>query len=96
MGRSKKGIEFVNMWSVYVIGEARKQIKKFPRFEQERIRDSLNRLRENPFNLDVIRLGDKDHTWRLRVGNYRLFLELFQKEKAIFIYNIKRRTSTTY
>lgn len=84
------------MWQVQVIGEAGKQIKKFPRFEQERIRDALDRLRTNPFNLDVIRLGDKDRTWRLRVGNYRIFFELFQKEKAIFVYDIRRRTSTTY
>ena len=84
------------MWRIYVIGEARKQIKKFPRFEQERIRDSLNRLRENPFNLDIVKLGDKEHTRRLRVGSYRVFFELFQKEKAIFVYSLKRRTSTTY
>ena len=84
------------MWSVYVIGEARKQIKKFPRFEQERIRDALNRLRISPFSLDIVKLGGKGQARRLRVGSYRVFFELFQKEKAIFIYNIKRRTSTTY
>ncbi len=84
------------MWQVHVVGNARKRLKRFPKFDQKRILDVLENLRKNPFVLDVAKLKGKDNMWRLRIGNYRLSFELFQKEKAVFIYSIKRRTSTTY
>jgi len=84
------------MWRLYVIGDAKKQFKKLPRHYQKHIRNSLDQLKIDPFTQDVVRLGSNDKTWRLRVGSYRVFFELFQKEKAVFIYAIKRRTSTTY
>lgn len=84
------------MWQVRIIGNARKQIKRFPKSDQKRILESLETLGRNPFILDIIKLGDRENAWRMRVGSYRIMFELFQKEKAVFIYSIKRRTSTTY
>lgn len=84
------------MWQVRIIGNARKQVKRFPRSDQKRILESLETLGINPFILDIVKLKGTKNDWRLRVGNYRISFELFQKEKAVFIYNIKRRTSATY
>jgi mRNA interferase RelE/StbE len=84
------------MWQVRIIGNARKQVKKIPKPYQKTILASLENLKKNPFAEDVIKLGGKTNTWRLRVGSYRVLFELFLKEKAIFVYEIKRRTTTTY
>jgi len=84
------------MWLICISDSARKNIKKFPKPDQQRILDALDTLSVNPFVSDITKLKGKEHTWRLRVGNYRISFELFQKEKAVFIYDIKRRTSTTY
>ncbi|MDP3792145.1 MAG: type II toxin-antitoxin system RelE/ParE family toxin [bacterium] len=84
------------MWQVRVIGNARKQIKKLLKPYQKRILDSLDDLRQNPFAEDITKLDSKENTWRLRVGSYRVIFELFSKEKVVFVYEIKRRTSTTY
>lgn len=84
------------MWEVRIIGNARKQVKRFPKLDQKRVLESLEALGANPFILDIVKLKGIKNNWRLRVGNYRVSFELFQKEKAVFVYNIKRRTSTTY
>lgn len=84
------------MWQVKVIGNVQKQLKRFPRSDQNRILDSLEDLRKNPFVLDIIKLGGGVNNWRLRVSNYRIIFELFPKGKAIFVYSIERRTSSTY
>jgi len=84
------------MWLIRISDSARKNIKRFPKSDQGRILDALDTLSGNPFISDITKLKGKKHNWRLRVGGYRVVFELFQKEKAIFIYSIKRRTTTTY
>lgn len=84
------------MWQVTVSGSARERIKRFPKTDQKRILDSLDDLKKDPFDHDLIKLKGEESVWRLRVGNYRIKFELFQKEKAIFVFEVKRRTSTTY
>lgn len=84
------------MWQVKVVGNVRKRLKRFPRSDQNGILDSLEDLRKNPFVLDIVKLGGSVNNWRLRVGNYRIIFELFSKRKAIFVYSIERRTSSTY
>ncbi|PIQ07418.1 MAG: hypothetical protein COW72_00415 [Candidatus Nealsonbacteria bacterium CG18_big_fil_WC_8_21_14_2_50_37_10] len=39
--------------------------------------------------------GEKN-VWRRRVGAYRIFYELIQKEKVIHVFWVERRTSKTY
>ena len=84
------------MWLIRISDSARKNTKNFPKSDQKRILDALDVLSRDPFVLDITKLKDRQHNWRVRVGNYRIFLELFQKEKAVFVYNIKRRTTATY
>ena len=84
------------MWQIRIIGNARKQVKRFPKSDQKRILRSLENLSVNPFILDIVKLGDGKNVWRVQVGSYRIMFELFQKEKAVFVFDIKRRTSATY
>ncbi|OGN09064.1 MAG: hypothetical protein A3J46_06120 [Candidatus Yanofskybacteria bacterium RIFCSPHIGHO2_02_FULL_41_11] len=57
----------------------------------------IDQLKINPFNFsDLVKLSDEKETWRVRTGSYRVKFELFQKGKAVFVFDIKRRTSITY
>jgi len=84
-------------WSVIITANAKKDLKKLPKLVFFEISGIIDQLKADPFDLsDLVRLSDKGKTWRIRKGSYRIKFELFQKEKAIFIFEVKRRTTITY
>jgi len=84
-------------WKVIITASAKKQLKRLSRSDFYKVSIVVDQLKIDPFNFrDLVKLSGKDETWRIRIGNYRVKFELFQKEKAVFVYEVKRRTSTTY
>lgn len=83
-------------WNVLVTEKAKKSLSKFPQSDYNRILNVIDKLKLNPFSLDFKKLRASSNIWRLRSGNYRIFTKLFPKEKVVFVFNIKRRTSKTY
>ena len=83
-------------WFVVLTNIAEKQLRRIPREYRERIDDILQEMREDPFRGDVIKLGGDGERWRRRIGAYRIMYNLSQKERTLFIYDIRRRTSSTY
>jgi len=53
-------------------------------------------MEKDPFRGDVVNLKGEEDTWRRRVGSYRLLFKVLSKERAIFVREVKRRTSSTY
>jgi len=53
-------------------------------------------MQVDPFSGDVVRLQGELHTWRRRVGNYRVFFEISADQLTVDVLGIVRRTSTTY
>jgi len=51
-------------------------------------------MEHDPFQGDIKRLEPSG--WRRRVGDYRIFYDLYMKERRIVVTAILRRTSTTY
>jgi mRNA-degrading endonuclease RelE of RelBE toxin-antitoxin system len=51
-------------------------------------------LENNPFSGAIKRLQPPG--WRRRVGSYRIFYDLFAKERQVVVTAVERRTSTTY
>lgn len=84
-------------WKVIITASAKKQLKRVSKSGFFEASDIIDQLKIDPFDFtDLIKLSDKDKTWRIRKGSYRIKFELFQKEKAVFVYDIQRRTSATY
>lgn len=81
-------------WTLLVTSPAKKSLAKFPGKDQRRIRDSLDAMQKDPFSGDIKRLQPSG--WRRRVGNYRIFYDLFPEKTEIVVTAIERRTSTTY
>lgn len=84
------------MYGVTFSKKAIKALKKFPKEYQIKIRDGINRLGIDPFKMDLEKMHSSDATHRLRIGDYRLFLQIDTSTKEIIVSTVKRRTSQTY
>ncbi len=83
-------------WKIYLTDHARKQARKIPVFDLARINKTIDNLEINPFAGDIQKLEGEENVWRRRIGNYRITYEVMISQKKVFIYEIKRRTSSTY
>ena len=83
-------------WNLQVAGPAQKDLRKLPVKEQARIRAALAAIQDDPFSGDITRLKAHPTVWRRRVGNYRIFFDLYPETLMVVVVAIKRRTSTTY
>jgi len=83
-------------WSIIITEKAKKSLRKIPSSDYKKISNIIDKLKLNPFLPSAKKLKASTDVWRLRVGNYRIFLKLFPNEKVVFVFNVKRRTSITY
>lgn len=83
-------------WRVVVTSAAEKQLYRIRAEDRERLDLVIRRIEENPFDGDVIKLGGEENHWRRRIGSYRLMYNILYEERIIVIYDIRRRTSSTY
>ncbi len=83
-------------WDVVLVRSAEKQLRKAPSPDRERILTALAQMREDPFRGDIAYLKGLDAAMRRRVGNWRIFFDVYPKEHRVVILAILRRTSPTY
>ena len=83
-------------WRVILVDKAKKQLRRIPAKDREKISRALGAIEDDPWSGDIDKLGGDEISWRRRVGNYRIILDILSAERAIFVYEIKRRTSSTY
>lgn len=85
------------MYKVYFTARAAKSLKKIPHPYHLKIKEIIPKLTENPFALDIKKLASPHKTsHRLRLGAYRLFLDIDSENKEIIIVDLERRTTKTY
>lgn len=82
-------------WRIFITSTADKQLHRLPLNRQTQISGAIDKMKEDPFGGDLDKLKDQENAWRLRVGSYRVIFKVLE-ERTVFIYEIKRRTSTTY
>lgn len=83
-------------WRIFLDSDAEKNLWRFPQKDRQRIERSLQILRVNPYAGDIQRMRGEKDVWRRRVGSYRIQYEIRLGEKIVYIFEIKRRTSSTY
>ena len=77
--------------------KARKQLKKLKdRVVIKRILDGVEALESNQPNIDLKALVNHEFTHRLRVGNYRIFLNIDEVIEIAIIEEVKKRDERTY
>jgi mRNA interferase RelE/StbE len=77
---------------VFVEAKAHKQFKKVPKRDQERIIGGLHMLEEEGLSarLDIKKLRGYQRHFRIKLGNYRVRLEL-SADQTIVVYSISQR-----
>ncbi|MGD0128820.1 MAG: type II toxin-antitoxin system RelE/ParE family toxin [Terriglobia bacterium] len=83
-------------WRVALAGPAQKSLKGIPSNDRVRIRRAIDKLEANPFVGDVRKLKGGQEGFRRRVGDWRIFFDVYSDEHRVIVTAIERRTSTTY
>ena len=76
-------------WSVLWSSRSVRQLKKLDKKQVRRIRDSVLEITDNPF-VAVRKLYDSSF-FRMRVGNYRIIMDLQQGKMIIFVVEVDHR-----
>lgn len=85
------------MYQVALSKQAKKSLKKIPKEYQLKFYRILSKLKSNPFELDIKKLGQQhSSTHRLRTGPYRIFLLISFEIGQILVVDIEHRTTQTY
>jgi mRNA-degrading endonuclease RelE of RelBE toxin-antitoxin system len=83
-------------WLVVLAGPALKSLKRIPAEDQKRIRVALDAMESNPLQGDIRKLKGSLEGFRRRVGDWRVFFDIYPDEARVVVTAIERRTSTTY
>jgi len=83
-------------WDLKIDKIIKKQLRKIPVKDARRIIDVISELPNNPYVGDIEKMKGEENVWRRRVGSYRIFYEIIIDKKIIYVYDVKRRTSSTY
>ena len=69
----------------------RKDLRRLPPLEVARILAEVEALPSNPFPRGCEKLAGSDHTWRIRIGDYRVVYEVLSDAKLIVIQRVRHR-----
>jgi len=78
------------IWDVKWSGKSVKQLKKLDKTVARRIRDKVLGITDSPFQ-SVRRLSDSPF-YRMRIGDYRIILDLQQGKLIIFVVELDHRS----
>jgi mRNA-degrading endonuclease RelE of RelBE toxin-antitoxin system len=73
-----------------------KELKKFPKKDSLSVLAGIEKLLVDLYGGDIQKIKGEKNTWRKRVGNYRIFYEIYPKNNIIHVFWTERRNSKTY
>lgn len=83
-------------WILIINPSVKKQLKRIPKSDAERIVFIIQELAANPYAGDIEKMEGEEDSWRRRIGSYRIFYEINAAKEIIHVFDLKRRTSSTY
>ncbi len=83
-------------WAIVVDPPAKRSLRKIPARDRERILDSIEEMRRDPFVGDTQKLKGEHEGFRRRIGPWRVFFDVEHDTRTVYVTGIERRTSTTY
>jgi len=79
------------MYEIIFFERAEKQFKKLPFEIRERISNVLERIKIRPLQFDAIKKLVNSNYYRLRVGDYRIILDIQQNKLIVFVIELGHR-----
>lgn len=70
--------------------------RRIQRHNLERLRTTIRSLADNPRPRGVRKIEGSERAYRIRVGDYRVVYEIYDKESLVLILQVARRAETTY
>lgn len=83
-------------WKVRIAKRVSKEMKRIPKKDVKRLLFVLEGLAKDPYQGNIEKIKGEDNVWRRRVGSHRILYEIILKGKYIDVFQIRRRTTTTY
>lgn len=83
-------------WILKIDPKAEKTLRQLPNKDLRLVSQALDAMTLDPFSGDIVRLRNERSAWRRRVGNYRIFYDVYTNIKIVGVVEIQRRTSKTY
>jgi len=81
----------VRKYSVIFTTSASRDLESLPKNTVERIEKSIVALARNPRPRGTRKLRSIEGMWRIRVGDYRVFYAVDDKEKTVDVLGVKHR-----
>lgn len=70
--------------------------RRIQRRNFERLRTAIRSLADNPRPQGVKKIAGAERAYRIRVRDYRVVYEIYDKESLVLLLQVARRTETTY
>ncbi len=83
-------------WNLKIAPKAEKLLRWLPEKDRKLISHAFDAMMVDPFSGDIVRLHNERSTWRRRVGNYRIFFDVYPNLIVVEIVEIEHRSSKTY
>ena len=82
------------MYKIKLVRDVKKQLKRFPSKDQERIGSRIRQLADEPRPVGSIHL--RDVVFRIRVGDYRVIYAVYDQILVVIVVEVARRSEATY
>ena len=83
-------------WVLRIDPGVLRKLEQIPKRDAKRILQAVRGLPLNPYYGDIQKMKGQENVWRRRIGSYRFFYKLFPSDRTVLVFEIERRTSTTY
>ncbi len=71
-------------------------MRPIPSKFRERLYEAMQSMASDRYQGDIWKLRAEEHSWRRRVGNYRIIFTILEDIHAVEIHGVEHRTTTTY
>ncbi|NJE09561.1 type II toxin-antitoxin system RelE/ParE family toxin [Thermococcus sp. MAR1] len=79
------------MYEVVFTKKAAKQVRSLQPAHKRKLKEIILRLSENPFSYPYKKIRGEEHTYRIRVGSFRILYEVDDENFRVTIFKIERR-----
>ncbi|MBI4121346.1 MAG: type II toxin-antitoxin system RelE/ParE family toxin [Candidatus Ryanbacteria bacterium] len=85
------------MWHVSTADRAKKAFARAQPNDRERLLEAVRELAQDPYAArHVEHLTNEEAAFRKRVGDWRIFFDLYPEQELVHVVDTRRRTTTTY
>ena len=79
------------MYEVVFTKKAAKQVRNLQDAHRRKLKEIIVALSGNPFSYPYKKIRGEEHTYRIRVGQFRILYEVDDENNRVVIFKVERR-----